>query len=337
MNEASGNSGESRTNKIVGWVVALAINAVFGVFVVLGGLIINAVIRDWRAGSMPAVEALLVGCMGFVMAGIGAGFFYVAYIGTPRFLGGLERTRKKHRHQPWLVKRQWRARRLVHSTKFTAWFMWFWCFVWWAIVGFLWSANKDLIMAELRGPWGSAIPAAMPFVAGTIGLLVAITLTWQRYRYGDVQFLLESLPGFLGEKFRGTVQSKLGHRPHEPVGITLTCGNRTTKRVRGTDGKIRTIWETDVLWSERKEMHPVHMKLLKGVVTIAVDIELPPDLPESGHVLDDPQIVWMLKITPGSVLDRPLASEFEVPVFARREAAPSEQRRESGGMNASSP
>jgi hypothetical protein len=55
-----------------------------------------------------------------------------------------------------------------------------------------------------------------------------------------------------------------------------------------------------------------------GKIILPIDIELPFDLPESGHVLDDPQIVWKLRISPGSVLDRPLSSEFEVPIFKRR-------------------
>jgi hypothetical protein len=46
--------------------------------------------------------------------------------------------------------------------------------------------------------------------------------------------------------------------------------------------------------------------------------DLPIGLPESGRILDDPQIIWKLKVKPSSVIDRGLTSEFEVPIFARR-------------------
>ena len=50
-----------------------------------------------------------------------------------------------------------------------------------------------------------------------------------------------------------------------------------------------------------------------------LDLEtFPLDQPESDDFIDDPKIVWKFAVKPKSVLDKPLACEFEVPVFARR-------------------
>ena len=84
--------------------------------------------------------------------------------------------------------------------------MWFWCAVWWGIIGLLWSVNRELIIAALNGPWSEAIPAALPFVAGGIGLAVAVSLSWQRFRHGDAVLLIDTLPGYLGETFHGKVE-----------------------------------------------------------------------------------------------------------------------------------
>lgn len=317
----SGNNDRPTTwfQRFTGWVLALFVHGLFAILAIMGALVINAMIQAWRTGEAGTGEAFGLGFFGLVMLVIGVGFFYVAYVGAPRFLGGLERKRKKHGDRPWLANRQWRARRVVHSTKFTAWFMWFWCVCWWGIVGLIWSVNKDLIVADLRGPWQQAIPSAIPFVAGIIGLLVAISVTWRRYRFGDTVLLIDTLPGFLGERFRGKVQARLKGPLNEPATLTLLCGSLRKHRTRNSNGGYRTEWITDPLWSRNHTLQPTQTTFDRGMVTLPVDIALPSDQPESGHILDEPQIVWTLKVRPGTVLDRSLTGEFQVPIFARRD------------------
>jgi hypothetical protein len=113
----------------------------------------------------------------------------------------------------------------VHSTNYTAWFMWIWCAAWWSNLGILWSVNKELILVDLRGPWDVALPTTLPFVAGLIGILFADSLTWKLWRYGDVVLLIDTLPGYLGEVFRGPVHVGPGGKPAHPVAVELTCGS----------------------------------------------------------------------------------------------------------------
>ena len=312
-------------NSESGWIqyllasaLAIFINGIFVVLGIVGMLVVHALFRAWQTGEAGTGEAIAFGFFGLLLSVIGFGFLYVTYVGAPRFLSRIERKRQKYQDRPWLIDRQWRARRVVHSTKYTAWFMWLWCLVWWGILGFLWSVNKDLIMIELKGTWGQAIPASIPFVAGIIGLLVALSLTWSRWRYGDAVLLIKTLPGYLGDRFRGKVQARLSGPLNEPVGLTLSCGRLTSKRARSTDGGSETIWVTTDLWADQHQLRPAQTTFSRGVVTIPIDFDLPVDQPESGHILDDPQIVWKLAISPGTVLDRPVQCEFQIPVFARR-------------------
>jgi hypothetical protein len=318
VTETNKDSSKGRLSKLFEILFAIFVHGLFAILAILGLLTLNTMIKAWLAGEMPTVEALIFAFFGLFMTVLGAGFFYLGYIGAPRFLGRLEAEREKHRDRPWLVNRQWRARRVVYSTKYTAWFMWIWCFFWWGILGFLWSVNKDLIIADLQGSWDKAIPTSIPFVAGGIGLLVAFNLTWQRYRYGDAVLLIDTLPGYLGESFRGRVLACVKGRPSEPIGVTLTCGSLTSRQRRTAGRETETEWITDELWSNSLDVHPA-LPIIdsKGRISLPIDIALPSGLPESGHILDDPQIVWKLKIRPGSVLDQALTSEFEVPVFSR--------------------
>lgn len=317
----SGNNDRPTTwyQLLSGWALAIFVHGLFLILAILGGLVINAMIQAWRIDEVGPGEAIGFALVGLVMLVIGAGFFYVAYVGAPRFLGGLERSRKKYGDRPWLANRRWRARRVVHSTKFTAWFMWFWCLCWWGIIWLIWSVNKDLIIADVQGPWQQAIPSAIPFGAGIIGLLVAISVTWQRYRFGDTVLLIDTLPGFLGGRFRGKVLARLKGPLTEPATLTLVCGSLRKHRTRNNNGGYRTEWITDPLWSRNHILHPTQTTFDEGTVTLPVDIALPTDQPECGHILDEPQIVWILKVSPGTVLDRSLTGEFQVPVFARRD------------------
>jgi len=318
MSRENNRSLKDRLKQAFDLVFAVTIHLLFIAIALLGGLVVYGMADAWRTGEAGTTEAIFFGAFGLLMVVIGVGFFYVAYIGAPRFLANLERRRKKYRDKPWLLNRQWRARRVVHSTKYTAWFMWFWCIGWWGIMGFLWSVNKDLILADLQGTWDQAIPTALPIVVGVIALLVAISVTWRRLRFGDAVMIIDTLPGVLGGEFRGKVMARLKNALTEPVGITLTCGSLRSEK-RDVHGSWQTVWITDELWAEKQEFHPTQTTYDKGWITLRVRFRIPADLPESGHILDDPQIVWKLKVRPGSVLDRSLKAEFQVPVFALQE------------------
>jgi hypothetical protein len=292
----------------------------FALLALVGTLVIRALILSYLDGESSLTEAIFISLFGVFLAVIGLGFFYLAYFGAPKFLGGIERNRAKYRDRPWLVKPQWRVRRIVSSRKYTAWFMWFWCTVWWGIIGLLWHVNGPLIRADLQGPWSVAIPTMIPIFAGIIGLIVAASLTWQRLRYGDAVLTFQTLPGYLGGKFTGTVNARSMRRPVEPVGVGLSCGSLTSERVARSDGSgFTTVWRTTVLWSDQHKIHPAQLLFSRSRVAIPVQFDLPPDLPESGHLLDDPQIVWEVGITAGSVLDKKLECKFQIPVFARRD------------------
>lgn len=312
------STADGRLSRFITLTFALFARGLFAILAILGLLLLHALARDWNADDADTVGLFVLGFFGVALSVIGFGFFWFAYVGAPGFLGGLERKRERYRDEPWLENRQWRARRVIYSTKYTAWFMWFWCTAWWGILGLFWSVNGELIVADLKGSWDVSIPTALPFVAGLIGLLVAINLTWQRWRYGDAVLLIDTLPGWLGEKFRSRVQAGLGNKPREPVKVRLQCGSLRSEQRRDSRGRSTTVWITDELWSAEETLHPTQTTLDRGRVTLPVDFDLPADLPESGHVLDQPQIVWKLEIIPGLGPDRPLRSEFRVPVFARR-------------------
>lgn len=301
--------------------VVLLVNGIF-VLLTLGGMaLISSLAASWFAGKPLSLEALLPALFGIVMTAIGLGFFYFTYIAAPKILDGMEAERDAHRSAPWLARSDWRARRIVHSRKQSMWFMWVWSAGWWTILGFLCWVNGDKIAAALRGPWSEALPTMLFFAAGALGVAIAIALTIQRYRYGDAVLHIDTLPGFLGEQFRGRVELRLGRRLAAPVTVHVVCGRKRETREYRHHRANRTVWVTDVLWSDVKDIHPAQAFYGSGGVVLPVEFDLPPNLPESGHALDEPQIVWTITIQPDAPADQPLQSEFAIPVYGRRDAA----------------
>ncbi len=319
VNSGPGTLGDvlRKLRAIVGSVV---INLIFVGLAALGAVLIFVMFGEYRGGIATTGKAAGLIFFGLLLLVLGLGLLYATNIGAPGFLMRLERSRERYRQEPWMERRMWRQRRIVHSTSYTVWFMWFWCLIWWGILGFIYHKNEKLILADLAGSWSQAIPAALPFVAGIIGVLAAISLSWRRYHSGDVVLLLETLPGFLGEQFRGHVEAPLKHRPRKAVSATLQCGSLRQDKVRNHEGSYETQWITDELWSHAEDIPTDNILHAKGKVSLQIKIDLPDNLPESGHVLDDPQIVWKLTIASNSILNPYLDSEFEVPVFARRDA-----------------
>lgn len=311
---------EGRPSLVLAILATVLVHALFAGLAIVGLLILNATVRDWLSGETEAVASVVIGFFGILMTLIGTGFFWVAYVGGPRFLGGIEREREKYRDRPWLVNRHWRARRVVHSRRFDIWFMWFWCVAWWAMLGIFWTVNKDLMLADLRGSWDRAAPVVLAFAAGLAGMIVAAALTWRRWRYGDAVLLIDTLPGFLGERFRGRVQMRRAERPREPVELALACLSRRWVRRSGGHGRSTTIRVDEELWRESRNLQPTQMTFDRGLITLPVSFELPPDLPESGHLHDEPpQIVWELAVKTSPATGQSAACVFEVPVFEQRD------------------
>ncbi len=139
MNDESNIQKKSWKRRLFEAVYALVAHAIFAALILVGILASYLMFNEWRAGKAHIGEALAFGVFGLVMTMTGIGFFYFGYIGAPRYLNRLRRIRTKYRDQPWLVRPEWRGRRVVYAAnKFTAQFMWIWCFVWWAILTLIW-------------------------------------------------------------------------------------------------------------------------------------------------------------------------------------------------------
>jgi hypothetical protein len=317
------------------WLVLL--HAVFALATLMGLAALFGGIRLLWTGEEPFYIALLVIMIGGVALSVGLGFFYVYYIKAPLWLAREARTKARYPDQPWMLRSEWAKRKLVHSEIGTVVFLWIFVVGWWGFLGLIGTVNFDEISEAFSQSWSDVAFAALFVAGGLIGLAIAIMMTRKWWRFGRSEFTIETLPGYLGETFRGRLSTTLPPDTKE-VAVELICEsvvwanvgigeNRSRKRIITNLGRVR---ETIAYgrWQRRKE---------KSVVPIA--IEIPGDLPECQEENEDEEeLRWRLEIYSTDKEPQELAfqeedgdevdsdrleppqphCEFEIPVFRRR-------------------
>ena len=90
-------------------------------------------ISAWGSDSkLPLVAGIMVMLTGCIALAVGVGFFYLTYIASPRMEAAERRITALYPDQPWMLRKDWAARRVVdRSGLAVAVFMGVWCAGWW--------------------------------------------------------------------------------------------------------------------------------------------------------------------------------------------------------------
>lgn len=290
--------------------------AIFGGLGVIGLLTLNAGIRQVVSGETSLLIALVVLTLGLVFTAIGFGFLYIRFLKKPIWDAQKAKQEARYPGQPWMLRKDWAARRVVHSNLGTMLLLWVWNFGWWGGLALIGTVNREKILAALaESSWNYALLAI--FVgAGLIGLRFALGVTWNVWRFGKTVLTLDTLPAFMGGRFRGTVEARLAERPSAPFVVELVC-ERLQWVERRTGGKTESRLETEKLARAEAKISPSQMIASRGGVRIPVEIEVP----VAGHeyAIDERGngVRWVLNVHTQSG-DTPFSCTFEVPVYGRR-------------------
>ncbi len=74
---------------------------------------------------------------------------------------------------------------------------------------FIGAVNRDKILAALDESWWGYLVAAIFVLCGLVALRLAVASTVANWRYGGTVLRLDTLPAYIGDRFRGTVEAKL--------------------------------------------------------------------------------------------------------------------------------
>ena len=292
-----------------------------GMFAVAGLIGLAAIVSGLPAmfrGELPLVAGIMVMLTGCAALAVGVGFFYLTYIAAPRREAAERRLTALYPDQPWMLRSDWAARRVVDRSGLAlVGFMAVWCAGWWGALTLIWSVNREKIIAAFHQSWGEAAVVCFIVLGGVAGLLVLIGAGRSWWTYGHATLRIDTLPGFLGDAFRGSVMVRLPAKPAAPIDVTLVCEN-VRQLTRRTGGKRVTETDYDERWSGSVEVEPGRLLTTRGSTAIPVDIAIPADQPECSRDQEGNGTRWVLRVH-GLIEGQPAMSfQFDVPVYRRR-------------------
>jgi hypothetical protein len=259
----------------------------------------------FRPGYENRAGALLAALMGVVLIGAAGWRIYRAGAVRP----ATQEIRRPHSDQPWMNREDWAARRVIHTSAGVAAALWMWTLGWWGLLSF------DKIARALADSWWNAAVLAIFVGAGFIGLSLAVRSTLHWRRYGTSALQLETLPAYVGDAFRGTLEARLHPKPRHPLDVELACED--VRWVTSSQGKDRsTRLEVKRLGAQRAKIEAAGIAAVQDGIRARIVVEAPANLP--GHTRDERGngVRWVLSVaTSGD--DPAFSCVFEVPVFER--------------------
>lgn len=301
---------------IGGWIGLILIQGLFAIVGLTGLLVLTAVPPQLWNGEIEVLPALILLLFGAVMAVIGFGILYVRYVKQPLWDAQKARQEALYPGQPWMLRKDWAARRIVHSNLGTMVLLWVWNCGWWGALALIGTVNREKILNALAESWWNYALLALFVGAGLIGLRFALGVTWNVWRFGKTVLTLDTLPAFIGDRLRGAIEARLAERPSAPLLAELVCEHLQWIE-RQSGGKTEQRLETKELARTETNIPPSRMIASRSGVRIPVEIDVAPTGLE--HTLDERGngVRWVLSVQTQRG-DTPFSCTFEVPVYARR-------------------
>jgi hypothetical protein len=242
---------------------------------------------------------------GVVFSVIGFGLIYLALTGNKR-MARQKQAQSVHPGEPWMWRDDWaqgRANSAIRGSMASVWIaavLWNLC-----VFPYVWLVFPTALH---RNP--SAVLFLLPFVAAGLFLLFrAVRTTIAVFEFGTTYFVMDSVPGVIGGKLKGSIQARLPHSPEHGFHLRLSC----VHLLRTGSGNSRNTWET-ILWCDDADLGPGQFYAGPMGTTIPVDFHIPRDVQPTDNTNLSDQIIWRLEAM-ADVPGLDYHDVFEVPVF----------------------
>lgn len=298
------------------WIGLILVYALFAMTALMGLLVFWAGLRQLVVQEIPLVAAILVTLMGAVIGTLGFGFFYLRHVKQPFWEAQKKKLEERYPGQPWMLRRDWAARRVAYSELGLVVFLWVWSIGWCGGLSFIARVNHDKIAAALAESYWNYALLSLFVVAGVLGLWFAVGATIHYWRFGRSVLRLDTLPAFVGDRFRGTVTTHLPARTKNPLKVELVC-EKLRWITHGYGKNRKTELKTEQLRRIETSIAPTSMLATRGAVSFPVEIDIPPDALEVERDSEGNGIRWTLHVSTTGETDPAFSCNFEVPVYAR--------------------
>ena len=227
--------------------------------------------------------------------------------------------RELHPDSPWMWRPDWAQGRVRGGSKSTLVFSWGFA-VFWNLI----SAPLLFKIPEEVERGNTAALIGLLFPVFGIGMIVwAVRATIRHRRFGTSTFAMTTLPGVIGGRVRGTIETGLQTLPEKGVSLKLSSIRRL---VTGT-GKNRTTSER-VLWQEEEATPREQLQPAYQGTSIAVEFVVPYECEQTDETDPSDSIIWRLEAD-ADIPGIDFKTQFEVPVFKTAESSPEAAEQES--------
>ncbi len=305
------------------------VNIGAGLAVLLGIVTQIAVIAAARRGDFDLPTACVTFAVGVGLTVAGLWHYYSVFVIERGRRASAAKIARQHPNAPWLLNDAWAQRKVVdRSGLHTTIFLWIWAIGWWVFCAFLWDFSASGMLAAAQSSWLQAGLLLVLAATGLLGIAAAIAATFRWLCYGVSTLHIDTLPGYLGNRFRGTVSA---HVPADlPLEAEVTCENVTVIWTRTPKGGRKKEFIYKPLWTQRWPLERDRMTRTKdGGVVIPIDVALPDDKPEFALDEEGGGIRWVLRVGSHFMAEnagvqqlhlwgpQPFAAEYLIPVYAR--------------------
>jgi hypothetical protein len=292
------------------------VHGMFGLTALMGLGVLTGGVRLLLSGEQPWPLALFICLMGVVFMTIGLGYFYVAYVKAPLWAAREARLKALYPGQPWMLRSDWAARKVTSSALGAMIFMWVWVTGWWGAIAFIGTVNRDKILQAMKTSWGDIAVAAIFVLAGLVGLMFAWQMTRSWWQFGRSTLRIDTLPGYLGDSFRGTVHTHYPGRPAQPMEAEIVCEDVRWITSRDSNGRTSQRAQVTPVWSATQAIAPSRMLAARGL-SVPIEVALPGDQPPCDLDAEGNGIQWRLHLRTHTDTTPAFGCSFDVPVYAR--------------------
>jgi len=287
----------------------------FGAPFLLGGLAsLWAGYNEWSSGS-PGENWWVTLVVGAMFALVGGGIIAGAYYGRGKLLEQ-QQLQRQYPDQPWMWRPDWAKGRVDSDAQTTMYFAWgfagFWNAIAWvsAIAGWEQLSGFDDPRLLLLG--------LFPLIG--VGLAAwAVTATLRHRKFGVSRLELSTLPGAVGGRLAGRIDTKLPEPPAGGIQLNLDC----ISRVRSGSGRNNT--REHLLWKTDKHVPAPRLSRGWQGVSIPFEFAIPADAQETTRAAGSSvnRVLWRLSAD-ADLAGVDFKARFETPVFRTGETpAPS--------------
>jgi len=258
--------------------------------------------RD-RASEL-SEEFLFPLLFGSVFAAVGFGIIWFgSYAG--RRMREEAQLKQLHPDSPWMWKPEWASGRIRSSNRATAWFFWGFA-VFWNLVS---SPLLFILPDELAKDEEPLLWLALVFpLAGAFLLWRAVLETLRVRKFGPSTLVLDRIPGSIGGRVSGRIETSLKKPPPDGIDLALECVRITRSQSKNSSNTEKTLWQ------ETEQLRPEAIGIGPQGLSVPLRFAIPADALPSSDEDTYSRIVWRLHAS----ADMPgvdFSVQFELPVF----------------------